>query len=430
MSKTTTAVQAAGQAGGALTAAALNPALIDVKGLLAHAKATGAGIDGTNGLLAQLTRQIIEGALQAEMADHLGYEPGDPAGRGSGNSRNGATTKTLSTENGPIEITVPRDRNGEFEPQIVPKHARRLGRIEDMILSLYSRGMSTRDIGAHLAEIYGISASPDLISRVTDVVADEIKLWLCAPVEAVYPIVYVDGIRCNIRDNGVVSQKSAHVVYGVDVDGRKHCLGMWIETTEGAKFWAKVLTDLRNRGLRDILICCCDGLTGLPDAIRGVFPNTVVQTCTVHLVRAATRFVSYQDRKKVCASLRAIYTAPNLEGAELAMAAFDKQWGRQYPAAVATWRNAWNEFIPFLDYPAELRKIVYTTNTIESINYQLRKITKTRGHFPDIDSALKLLYLGMRNITSQRGGTSGTGTQGWALALNHLDSYFPGRLPM
>ena len=427
---TTTAVEAAKTVDGGVLAAARNPNLIDVDALVKAARASGTAIDGPGGLLAQITKQIVERTLEAEMTEHLGYESGDPAGRGSGNSRNGSTTKTLMTHNGHVDISVPRDRNAEFEPQIVPKHTRRLGNIQDMILSLYSRGMTTRDIGAHLMEIYGVSASPDLISKVTDVVVDEIKAWQSRPVDAVYPIVYVDGIRLNIRDNGVVTQRSAHLVIGIDTDGRKHCLGVWIESNEGAKFWAKVLTDLRNRGLKDILICCCDGLTGLPEAIRSVFPQTVVQTCTVHLIRSAMRFVSYQDRKKVTASMRAIYTAPTLDAAELALQAYRAAWGGKYPAAIKVWENAWNEFIPFLDYPAELRKIVYTTNIIESINYQLRKITKTRGHFPDTDSAMKLLYLGLRNISSQRGGTSGTGTQGWAIALNTLEVYFPGRLPM
>lgn len=424
----TTTPPVGGVDGAQLLAAATNPTMID--GLLRQAKAAGTPIDGPDGLLNQITKAVLERALQAEMTDHLGYETGDPAGRGTGNSRNGLTSKTVTTTNGTLELAVPRDRNGSFEPRIVPKFARRLGSVEDMILSLYSRGMTTRDITAHLAEVYGIAASPDLISRVTDVVVDEIKAWQSRPIDAVYPIVYVDGIRIKVRDNGVVTQRSAHLVIGVDADGFKHALGVWIETNEGAKFWAKVLADLRNRGLCDILICCCDGLTGLPDAIRSVFPDTVVQTCTVHVVRAAARFVSYADRKKVAAGMRAIYTAPTLDAAELALGEFRTRWVKQYPAAIKVWENAWNDFIPFLDYPPELRKVVYTTNAIESINYQLRKITKTRGHFPDVDSAMKLIYLGLRNISSQRGGDAGTGTPGWSRALNTLEVYFPGRLPM
>lgn len=409
-------------------AEALSPATID--SLIKAANSSATPLDGVDGLLNQITKAVVDRVLEAEMTGHLGYEVGDPAGRGTGNSRNGRTTKTVSTTNGPVNVAVPRDRNGTFEPRIVPKHARRLGNIDDMILSLYSRGMTTRDIEAHLLEVYGVNASRELISNVTDVVVDEIKAWQSRPLDEVYPIVYVDGIRIRVRDAGVVTTKVAYLAIGVDVEGRKHALGCWIQDTEGAKFWAKVLTDLRNRGVADILIACCDGLTGLPDAIRSIYPETVVQTCVVHVLRNAFRFVSYGDRKKVATAMRSIYTAPTLEGAELALAEFDKTWGAQYPGAVDVWRLAWEEFIPFLDYPVELRRIVYTTNAIESINYQLRKITKTRGHFPDKDAAMKLLYLGLRNTSSHRGGESGTGTHGWKTALNILVTYFPGRIMM
>lgn len=400
-----------------------------IDALIKDAKATGTPLDGVGGLLNQMTKAVLERSLQAEMVDHLGYGSGDPAGHGSGNSRNGKSRKTVATANGPVEIDVPRDRNGSFEPVIVPKRARRIGNIDDMILSLYSRGMTTRDIEAHLREVYGVNASRELISNITDVVVDEIKAWQSRPLDEVYPILYVDGIRIRVKDNGVVTTKTAYLAIGVDVDGRKHALGCWIQDTEGAKFWQKVLADLRNRGVKDVLVACCDGLTGLPDAIRAVFPDTVVQTCVVHVIRNAMRFVSYGDRKKVVKAMKEIYTAPTLEAAELGLAAFDKQFGAQYPGAVDVWRNCWEEFIPFLDYPAELRKIVYTTNSIESINFQLRKITKNRGHFPDKDAAMKLLYLGLRNISSQRGGDSGTGTRGWVVALNTLNNLFPGRLP-
>jgi len=406
----------------------MSPSTID--SLIKDAKASGTPLDGVDGLLNQITKAVLERALEAEMSEHLGYEVGDPAGRGTGNSRNGKTSKTVATTNGPLDMRIPRDRNSTFEPRIVPKHARRVGNIEDMILSLYSRGMTTRDIEAHLSEIYGINASRELISNVTEVVVDEIKAWQSRPLDEVYPIVYVDGIRIRVKDAGVVTTKVAYLAIGVDVEGRKHALGCWIQDTEGAKFWAKVLTDLRNRGVADILIACCDGLTGLPDAIRSIFPNTIVQTCVVHVIRNAMRFVSYNDRKKIAAAMRTIYTAPTLEGAELALAEFDKQWGEKYPGAIDVWKLAWDEFIPFLDFPAELRRIVYTTNAIESINFQLRKITKTRGHFPDKDAAMKLLYLGLRNISSRRGGESGTGTQGWKTALNILVTYFPGRIVM
>lgn len=427
MTQNTSASRVDGEASRRL-AEAFSPEAIDA--LLKDAKASGTPLDGAEGLLNQMTKAVLERALQAELTDHLGYEPGDVAGRGSGNSRNGKADKTVSTMNGPMRIEVPRDRNGSFEPRIVPKRSRRVGNLDQMVLSLYSRGMTTRDIEAHLLEVYGVNASRELISNITDVVADEIKLWQSRPLDEVYPIVYVDGIRLRIKDNGVVTTKVAYLVIGVDVDGRKHALGCWIQDSEGAKFWHKVLTDLRNRGVRDILIACCDGLTGLPDAIRAVFADTVVQTCVVHVVRNAMKFVSYKDRRPVATAMRAIYTAPTLEAAELALADFEKQFGAQYPGAVDVWRHAWDEFIPFLDFPAELRRIVYTTNAIESINFQLRKITKNRGHFPDKDAAMKLLYLGLRNISSNRGGESGTGTNGWKVALNTLVQVFPGRLPI
>jgi putative transposase len=416
----------ADEAAGQRLAKALSAESIDA--LIKDAKSAGTPLDGVDGLLNQMTKAVLERALQAELTDHLGYDSGDPAGRGTGNSRNGTSSKTVSTMNGPVELSVPRDRAGSFEPAIVPKRSRRIGNIDDMILSLYSRGMTTRDIEAHLREVYGVDASRELISNVTDVVVDEIKAWQSRPLDEVYPILYIDGIRIRVKDNGVVTTKVAYLAIGVDVEGRKHALGCWIADTEGAKFWQKVLTDLRNRGMRDVLIACCDGLTGLPDAINAVFPETIVQTCVVHVIRNAMRFVSYGDRKKIAAAMRAIYTAPNLEGAEVAFTEFDEKFGEQYPGAVDVWRLAWEEFIPFLDYPPELRKIVYTTNAIESINFQLRKITKNRGHFPDKDAAMKLLYLGLRNISSHRGGYSGTGTLNWRVALNTLVRLFPDRL--
>jgi putative transposase len=385
---------------------------------------------GVEGLLNELTKAVLDRALQTEMTHHLGYESGDPDGRGSGNSRNGSATKTVTTTAGPIEVAMPRDRNSTFEPVIVPKRARRIGNINAVVLSLYSRGMTTRDIEAHMEEVYGAQVSRELISNITEVVVDEIKAWQSRLLDEVYPIVYVDGLRLRVKDNGIVTTKVAYLAIGVDLEGRKHALGCWIQDTEGAKFWAKVLTDLRNRGVKDILICCCDGLTGLPDAIRSVFPDTVVQTCVVHVVRNAMRFVSYGERKAVAASMREIYTAATLEAAELALKDFDRKYGERYPGAVDVWQHAWPEFTPFLDFPVELRKIVYTTNAIESINFQLRKITKNRGHFDSNDAAMKLIYLGLRNISSERGGFSGTGTRNWTVALNTLATLFPGRIPL
>ncbi|MCU1683020.1 MAG: Mobile element protein [Amycolatopsis sp.] len=274
-----------------------------------------------------------------------------------------------------------------------------------------------------------MNASRELISNVTDVVIDEVKAWQSRPLDEVYPVLYVDGIRLRIKDNGVVTTKVAYLAIGIGVDGRKHALGCWIQDTEGAKFWAKILADLSNRGVKDILIACCDGLTGLPDAIRSIFPGTVVRTCVVHVIRNAVRFVSYKDRKPLAKAMREMYTASTLEAAELARDEFRKLYGTQYPGAVDVWNNAWNDFIPFLDYPPQFRKVVCTTNAIESINFQLRKITKNRGYFPDKDAAMKLLCLGIRNISSQRGGDSGTGTWGWKVALNTLVQLFPGGIP-
>ena len=409
-------------------AATLDPERVDA--LLADAEASGTPIDGPNGLLARMTKAVLERALDVELADHLGYDVGDPAGHGSGNSRNGHGAKTVMTTGGSVTLEVPRDRNGSFEPVIVPKSKRRLGQVEDMILSLYARGMSTRDISAHLAEVYGATVSAATISRVTDVVVDEIAAWQCRPVDAVYPILYIDAIRIKIRDSGVVANKAAHIVVGVDVDGLKHVLGVWIQQTEGAKFWAGVLTELRNRGLKDALFVCCDGLTGLPAAVSSVWPAAVVQTCVVHLLRASMRYASWKDRKSMMVSLRPIYTAPTVEAAQLAMEAFREAWGAKAPGAVAAWDRAWEEFTPFLAFSPEIRKIIYTTNMIESINFQIRKVTKARGSFPTDDAAMKLLYLALRNISTKRGGEAGTGTQGWTVALNAFALQFPDRLPI
>lgn len=406
----------------------LDPAQVDA--LLADAEASGMSIDGPGGLLASMTKAVLERALDVEMADHLGYDAGDPAGHGSGNSRNGHNRKTVLTTAGPVGLEVPRDRNGTFVPGLVPKGARRLGNVEDMILSLYARGMSTRDITAHLAEIYGATVSAATISRITDVVADEIAAWQTRPVDAVYPILYIDAIRIKVRDAGVVANKAAHIVVGVDVDGLKHVLGVWIQQTEGAKFWAGVLTELRNRGLRDALFVCCDGLTGLPAAVASVWPQAVVQTCVVHLLRASLRYASWKDRKTMMASLRPIYTAVTVEAAELAMNDFRGTWAARAPGAVAAWDRAWQEFIPFLAFAPEVRKVIYTTNLIESINFQLRKVTKARGSFPTDEAAMKLLYLALRNISTQRGGEAGTGTHGWTAALNAFALQFPDRLPL
>lgn len=398
--------------------------------LLAEAREEGLEVTGASGLLGQMMKSVLEAALAEELTDHLGYEPGDPAGRGSGNSRNGTTPKRLLTESGPIQLDTPRDRAGTFEPVIVPKGARRLDGIDKIVLGLYAKGMSVRDIQAHLVEIYGVEVSHDLISKITDAVHAEVAEWQSRPLDRVYPVVFLDALVCKVRDGGTVRNKAAHLAVGVDVEGRKEILGIWVETTEGAKFWLRVLNELKARGVADVLIAVCDGLTGLPEAIGTVWPQAKVQTCIVHLIRASLRWVNYKDRKKIAAALRPIYSAPSESAARDALDAFeDSAFGREYPGIVKRWRDAWEVVIPFFDFAPEVRKVVYTTNMIESINYQLRKITKTRGHFPTDDALLKLLYLGCREMgRTTRAGRGGRSNYNWKVAMNQFDVMFPGRL--
>lgn len=406
---------------------ALPPELIDE--LMAKVKADGIQLLGDGGLIAEFSKRILERALDEELTDELGYERGDPAGRGSGNSRNGTTPKTVITEIGAVDLDVPRDRAGTFEPKIVPKGVTRLKGFNENVIALYAGGMSTRDIRKTLKRFYNVEVSPDLISRVTDGVLEDLAAWQARPLDAVYPIVYIDGLVVKVRTNGHVINRCAYLAVGVDVDGRKHVLGVWLgDGGEGAKYWLSVLTELKNRGVTDVIFCCCDGLKGLPDAIEATWPQASVQTCVVHLIRASIRYCSWKDRKLVTKALRPIYTAPSVEAATDAMDTFELEHGDRYPGIVRLWRDAWERFIPFLDYPPIIRKIVYTTNLVESVNYQMRKASKTRGHFPDDDSALKLLRLIARDLTTTRGGVAGTGTQGWKEALNAFEIYFPGRL--
>lgn len=396
--------------------------------LMARVDAEGAELLGPEGLLSQVTKAVLERALDEELTDHLGYERHDPAGRGSGNSRNGTTPKMVLTDIGAIDLEVPRDRNGAFAPRIVPKGVSRLKGFNERIVALYARGMTVRDIRAHLEELYDVDVSPDLISRVTDAVWDELEEWRNRPLEAVYPILYIDALTVKIRD-GIVANRPAYLAVGVDLEGRKQVLGIWIGSPdgEGSKFWLSVLSELKNRGVSDVLIVCCDGLKGLPQAIETIWPQAVIQTCVVHLLRASFRYAPYDQRKKVSAGLRPIYTAVSVDAAEEALADFAEQFGARYPAIVRLWRDNWETFVPFLAFPSEIRRVVYTTNAIESINYQLRKVTKNRGHFPNERAALKLLYLATRNITTERGGDAGTGTLGWKACLNAIAIYFPGR---
>ena len=392
--------------------------------------AEGLELLGPEGVLTGLTKRIMERAIDAELTDHLGYERGDPRGRGSGNSRNGTSPKTVLTDAGGIDLDVPRDRVSTFEPKLVPKGERRLSGFNELVCGLVSRGMTTRDVRGHIADVYGVDISPELVSRITDAIMPELRAWQTRSLDAVYPIVYLDAIVVKIRADHTVINKACHIAMGIDVDGRKHVLGMWLQKDEGAKFWLGVLTDLKNRGVLDILIVCCDGLTGFPDAIEAVWPQAVVQTCVVHLIRNSVRYCSWKDRKGVSAALKPVYKAATLDAAADALDAFEAEYGKQYPAIVALWRRNWERFVPFLSFDAEIRKVIYTTNAIESLNYMLRKITKTKGHFPTDDAVLKIFYMGICNIGDQRKGALGTGTPDWARALNVFAIAFPERLPI
>jgi putative transposase len=405
-------------------------------------------LTGEGGFLSELVKRVLEAGLAAELTDHLGYEKHDRAGYGSGNSRNGSTPKRLGTEVGDIDLATPRDRLGTFDPRLVPKGQRRVGGLSDMIISLYSGGMTIRDIQAHLERTLGTELSHETIANITDAVGEEVKAWQVRPLEPVYPILYLDALMVKVRDNHQVRNKAAHIAVGVDCDGIKHVLGIWVQTSEGAKFWAGVLAELRNRGVADVLIACCDGLTGFPEAIEATWPAAVVQTCVVHLIRASMRFISYGDRKAVAAALRPIYTAATVEAAATELDVFEgSNWGKKYRATVRVWRGAWERFIPFLEFPPEVRKIIYTTNSIESLNYQLRKIIKNRGHFPNDDAVVKLLWLAIRDIEDKRARerareagrprnerkapaklVEGATVQGWNAAYGALSLAFPGRL--
>lgn len=426
-----------------LRRALVSDALIDE--VIAQAGDQGITLTGDGGLLPELVKAVLERGLAVELDDHLGYVKGDPAGRGSPNSRNGFTPKTVGTEVGPVPLGVPRDRQGSFEPRLVPKGARRLDGLDEMIISLYAGGMTIRDIQHHLASTIGTDLSPETISNITDAVLDEVMAWQTRPLDALYPMVFMDALVVKVKENNAVRNKAAHIAVGVDCQGIKHVLGIWVQQTEGAKFWATVCAELANRGVRDIVIACVDGLTGFAEAIEATWPKTVVQTCVVHLIRASMRFVNYKDRRAVAAGLKPIYTAVNEDTALAALEAFQaSEMGRKYPATATTWRAAWDRFIPFLEFAPAVRKVIYTTNAIESLNYQLRKIIKNRGHFPNDTAVVKLLWLSIRNIEDKRARErakaatkaeaslhgrliEGTTTQGWNEALGALVIAFPDR---
>lgn len=403
-------------------APAIRPELLDE--LLAAAGGP-QGLTGRDGLLRQLTAALVNKALQAEMSQHLGYETREEPPEEQSNRRNGHRIKKVRSDHGVLEVQVPRDREGSFEPALVGKHERTFAGFDDKILSMYARGMSTRDIRAHLHELYGVDVSPDLISRVTDAVVDELAEWQGRMLETVYPIVYIDALVVKVRDQGKVENKAVHIVVGVNLDGERDVLGLWMERTEGAKYWSSVLSDLRQRGVVDILILCADGLTGLPAAVEAVFPKAIFQTCIVHLIRASTRYVSYRDLKPICRDLKAIYTAANVEQAMKALDEVETKWGPKYAHAFKPWRTRKTEWQPFLQFPAELRRAIYTTNTIEALNRILRKTLKTRGSLPTDEAALKLLFLAVRNAKE----TWGRGHRDWLTARLQLQLHFAERLP-
>jgi putative transposase len=391
--------------------------------LLAGAKSE-EEIVGQGGLMSALTKRVVERALEVELTDHLGYESHrEPAG-GAGNTRNGSTPKTLSTEHGPVRIDTPRDRDGSFEPKLVRKRQRRFEGFDDKILALYSRGLSTRDIEAYLRELYGVDVGRDLISRVTDAVMDDVRAWQQRPLDDVYPVVFLDCLVLKIRDGGSVQRRACYLALAINMDGDRVVLGMWFQETEGAKFWMTVLNELRHRGVRDVLICCVDGLKGFPEAIEAVFPQTTVQTCIVHLIRASLRYVPRRSYDAVIKDLKPIYTASNPDTALLALDAFEEKWGQLLPPVVQAWREAWDYVTPFMAYPAEVRRVIYTTNAIEALNRQLRKAVKTKGSFPSEDAARKLLYLAIHNAVPQW-----TRTRGWTKALLAFKIQFGDRLP-
>ncbi len=397
--------------------------------LMARVDAEGLELLGPDGVLTSLTSRIMNRALDVELTDHLGYEKGDPAGHGSGNNRNGHSDKTVLTDAGSVPVRIPRDRNGEFEPTLVPKHQRRFSEFNDLICGLLGRGMSTRDICDQMADTYGVEMSPTLVSRITDEVMGEVNEWRNRTLDPMYPIVYMDAIVIKVRTDGRVTNRPCYLALGINLDGEKDVLGMWLgDGSEGAKYWLGVCTELRNRGLDDILVVCVDGLTGFGDAIEAVWPQATVQTCVVHLIRGSIRYCSYQDRKAVAKTLKTMYRAVNADAAREALDAFDAEWGDRYPAITQLWDRNWERFVPFLDFDPAIRKIIYTTNAIESMNYQLRKVTKARGSFPTDDAVYKILYLALGNIGTTRGGPLGTNTQGWQRALNAFAIAYPGRI--
>ncbi len=395
--------------------------------LVEQARASGLQLSGEGGLLAQLTKMVVESALEGEITDHLGYDHGDPAGRGTGNSRNGTRTKTVVTDVGPVDIDVPRDRAASFEPQIVRKRQRRLGGVENMVLSLSAKGLTHGEISAHLREVYGAEVSKQTISTITDKVIDGMAEWQNRPLDSVYPVIFLDAIHVKIRD-GKVANRPIYVALAVTVDGTRDILGLWAgDGGEGAKFWLQILTELRNRGAEDVCMLVCDGLKGLPDAIGQVWPAAVVQTCVVHLLRASFRYAARQHWDAIAKALKPVYTAPTESAALERFCEFTEAWGGKYPAIVKLWENSWPEFVPFLAFDTEIRRVVCSTNAIESVNARIRRAVRARGHFPNEQAALKCVYMAIMSLDPTGAGQKRWVTR-WKAALNAFDITFEGRL--
>lgn len=380
---------------------------------------------GENGLLKQLTKMLVERALETEMTEHLGHEKSGDVTNDTANTRNGHSAKTLKGDFGELPLDIPRDRQGTFEPQIVGKHQTRWTGFDDKIISLYARGLTVREIQSHLEEMYGAEVSPTLISSVTDAVSEDVKLWQARPLDAVYPILYLDCIHVKVRDSGAVRTKAVYLAIGVNMEGHKEVLGLWISQTEGAKFWLQVVTELKNRGVQDIFIACVDGLKGFPDAIEAVYPQAAVQLCIVHMVRNSLNFVPWKAQKEVAADLKLIYSAATADEAELRLTEFEAKWDKQYQPIGQSWRRNWARVVPFFDYPPEIRKVIYTTNAIESINMSLRKVIKTRSSFPTDDAVSKLFYLALNNISMKWTMP----IRDWKAALNRFAIQFEDRVP-
>lgn len=396
--------------------------------LVDRARRDGVELTGADGLLTALVGQVLQRGLEVEMSDHLGYERHDPAGHGSGNSRNGHYAKTVSTEVGDVELRVPRDRAGSFEPATVPKGQRRLDGLAANVISLYAKGLTTGDIQAHLAEMYGTDVSRDTISRITDTIVEDMVAWQNRPLDRVYPVILIDAIVIKVRD-GAVANRPVYVAMGINLDGERDVLGMWVGPAggEGAKFWMTLLTELRNRGIHDTFIVCCDGLKGLPDAIRATWPLADVQLCVVHLVRSSLRYTAKKHWARVTRELREVYTAPTAAAARARFDDFAEAWGERYPAMIATWDNAWGEFVPFLEFPVELRQVVYTTNAIESLNARFRRAVRHRKHFPTEQAALKVLYLVATERKKNRANPTGR-INAWKPILNALTIHYSDRI--